>query len=240
VKHVYIKYSMLRTLAICLLIIPILLADDTWKTKRAADWSEAETKQVLTASPWGVMVTPEIKKVNERQPGNRGGLNVGGLGAGIPGAVRHPRGQPTQDPNENNQTGPESGLSLNVRWESALPIREAELKARETAAPDVDENHYAIAVYGLPTRLAKPDAQSLGDHLKGQASIKREGQKELKPTSVQVIQRENDLVIVFLFPRSKEITAKDTHADFEAQIGPYQSTQSFHLDEMIYQGKTEL
>ena len=232
---------MLRTLPICFLLIPVLSADDTWKTKRAADWTEAETKQVLTDSPWGVMVTPEIKKVNERQPGNRGGLNVGGLGAGIPGAVRHPHGQPTQDPNaSSDQAGPESGLTLNVRWESALPIREAELKARETAAPDVDENHYAIAVYGLPTRLAKPDAQSLGDHLKGQASIKREGQKELKPTGVQVIQRENDLVIVFLFPRTKEITMKDSRAEFEAQIGPYQITQSFHIDEMIYQGKTEL
>jgi hypothetical protein len=230
---------MLRNLPLCLLLVPILSADD-WKTKRAAEWTDADTKQVLTASPWGVMVTPEIKKVNERQPGNRG-LAVGGLGAGIPGAVRHPRGQPTQDPNENKDaTGPETGLTFNVRWESALPIREAELKARETAAPDVDENHYAIAVYGLPTRLAKPDAQSLGDHLKGQASIKREGQKEMKPTRVQVIQRENDLVIVFLFPRTKEITAQDSRAEFDAQIGPYQITQSFHIDEMIYQGKTEL
>ena len=233
---------MLRHLQICLLIVPILSADDIWKTKRAADWTDAETKQVLTASPWGVMVTPEIKKVNERQPGNRGGgLKVGGLGAGIPGAVRHPRAQPTQDPNDNsNQTGPESGLTLNVRWESALPIREAELKARETAAPDVDENHYAIAVYGIPTRLAKPDAQSLGEHLKGQASIKREGQKEIKPSGVQVIQRDDGLFIVFLFPRTKEITAKDSRAEFEAQIGPYQITQSFHIDEMTYQGKTEL
>jgi hypothetical protein len=231
---------MLRKLPICLLLIPFLGADDAWKTKRAADWTDADTKQVLTASPWGVMVTPEIKKVNERQPGNRG-VQVGGLGAGIPGAVRHPRGQPTKDPNENsNAQAPESGLMLNVRWESALPVREAELKARETGAPDVDENHYAIAVYGIPTRLAKPDAQAFGDHLKGQASIKREGQKEIKPTSVQVIQRDNDLVIVFLFPRTKEITAKDSRADFEAQIGVYQITQSFHIDEMIYQGKTEL
>jgi hypothetical protein len=232
---------MLRNLPLGLLLVPIFAADDAWKAKRAADWSEAETKQVLTASPWGVMVTPEIKKVNERQPGNRGGLNVGGLGSGIPGAVRHPRGQPTQDPNENKDAqGPETGLTFNVRWESALPIREAELKARETAAPDVDENHYAIAVYGLPTRLAKPDPQSFSDRLKGQASIKREGQKEIKPSGVQVIQRENDLVIVFLFPRTKEITAKDSRAEFEAQIGQYQITQSFHLDEMTYQGKTEL
>jgi len=231
---------MLRTLPIYLLIIPILAAGDAWKTKRAADWTEADTKQVLTDSPWGLMVTPEIKKVNERQQGNRG-LKVDGLGAGIPGAVRHPRGQQTQEPKDTgNQPGPESALTLNVRWESALPIREAELKARETAAPDVDEAHYAIAVYGIPTRLAKPDAQSFGDRLKGQASIKREGQKEIKPSSVQVIPRENDLVIVFLFPRAREITAKDSRAAFEAQIGPYQITQSFHIDEMIYQGKTEL
>ena len=231
---------MLRNSQVCLLLVPILAADDAWKAKRASDWSEAEIKQVLTASPWGAMVTPEIKKVNERQPGNRG-LNVGGLGAGIPGAVHHPRGQPTQDPNENRDAaGPESALMFNVRWESALPVREAELKARETAAPDVDENHYAIAVYGLPTRLAKSDAQSFGDHLKGQASLKCEGQKELKPSLVQVIQRENDLVIVFLFPRVKGLTGKDSRAEFEAQIGQYQINQSFHLDEMMYQGKTEL
>jgi len=224
---------MLRNLQICLLIVSILSADEAWKTKRVSDWTDAETKQVLTDSPWAAMVTPTIKKESPRQPG------VHGIGIGAPGMGRR-RMEQQPPPNTTETTGNESPQPLNVRWESALPIREAELKARETAAPDVDEDHYAIAVYGLPTRLAKPDAQSLGDHLKGQASIKREGQKEIKPTAVQVIQRDDGLVIVFLFPRTKEITVKDARAEFDAQVGPYQITQSFHIDEMIYQGKTEL
>lgn len=224
---------MLRNLPIWLLLVPVLAADDAWKTKRVADWTDAETKQVLTDSPWGTMATPTIKKESPRQPGNHG------VGIGMPGMGRRRMGETppntTEAPASNEPPQP-----LNVRWESALPIREAELKARETAAPDVDEDHYAIAVYGIPTRFGKPDPQSFGDRLKGQASIKREGQKDIKPSGVQVIQRDDGLVVVFLFPRTKEITAKDSRAEFDAQIGPYQITQSFHIDEMIYQGKTEL
>ena len=63
-------------------------------------------------------------------------------------------------------------------------------------------------------------------------------QKDLKPSSVDVIAREDGVVVVFLFPRIKELTG--TQAEFDAQIGPYQFTQSFHLDQMLYQGKMEL
>ena len=53
----------------------------------------------------------------------------------------------TNGGNTNYDTPPD----LKVRWESAQPIRAAELKARETNAPAIDESHYAIAVYGVPT-----------------------------------------------------------------------------------------
>jgi hypothetical protein len=220
---------------LCLCLVALLFFDDPpWKTKRAADWTDAETKQILTSSPWAAMTTPTIKRETQRQPMTHGGgVNV----QGVPGLGRRRNSQQTQDETSSSS---DSAQPMNIRWESALPIREAELKARETTAPDVDENHYAIAVYGLPTRLAKPDAQALGDHLKGQGNLKREGQKEVKPSSVQVIQRDDGLVIVFLFPRTREITTKDSRVEFNAQIGPYQITQSFHLDEMVYQGKTEL
>ena len=45
-------------------------------------------------------------------------------------------------------------------------------------------------------------------------------------------------MIVFLFPLVKEIAGKDSRAEFNAQIGPFQFPQSFHVDEMIYRGKT--
>jgi hypothetical protein len=228
-----------------LLIIPVTLLaldwtydDEVWKTKRASEWTEAQTKQVLTASPWAAMVVPQIKK--EKTPGKPGaGLGVGGLGAAIPGLGRRRNAQQTQEPDSSTTTqGEGTPEPYNIRWESALPIREAELKARETNAPAVDEDHYAVAVYGIPRDVAK-DLHNLGDRLKGQAEIRREGQKEIKPWRVDVIDRDDGLLIIYLFPKTKEITSKD-RAEFHAEIGRYDLTQLFHVDEMIYQGKTEL
>lgn len=222
---------MLLLVPVVSLCAAVLLEDDGWKTKRAAEWTDAETKQILTDSPWAAMVTPTVKKTEPRQTGHRGAV------AGIPGIGR--RRMDTQDPNDTPPATTDTPQPLNVRWESALPVREAELKARETNAPDVDQNHYAISVYGIPSHLAK-DPKSLGDKLKDQAAIKREGQKDLKPSHVDVLQRDDGVVVVFLFPRDKEITVKDSRAEFNAQIGQFQITQSFHVDEMIYQGKPEL
>jgi hypothetical protein len=226
---------MFRPFFAWLLLIPIALqaGDDAWKTKRAADWTDSDTKQILTESPWGVMVTPTVNKKQEQSKQGNRGIAV----AGVPGMNRRRNQQPREE--AAAAQSPEMPRPFNLRWESALPIREAELKARETNAPAVDEDHYAVAVYGIPAYLAK-DPKSLGDHLKGQCTIKVEGQKDLKPSSVDVIPREDGVVIVFLFPKVKEIAGKDSRAEFNAQIGPFQFTQPFHLDQMIYQGKTEL
>jgi len=147
-------------------------ADEAWKTKRVADWTDEETKEILTSSPWAVMTAPTVKKEEKK--------SHSGIGVRLPGMRRRTTADPSQD-SSSSAPSSEAGASLNVRWESALPIREAELKARETSAPAVDENHYAIAVYGLPNSLAK-DPKGEGDRLKGQAAIKREGQKDLKPS----------------------------------------------------------
>jgi hypothetical protein len=144
---------------------------------------------------------------------------------------------PGQD--SNAQPSDSSAVTLLLRWESALPIREAELKARETSAPAVEENYYGIAVYSLPSKLGK-DPKGEGDRLKGQAVLKREGQKDLKPSRVDIIPRDDGVIAVFLFPRTREITAKDGRVEFEATIGQYQIAQSFSVDQMMYQGKLEL
>ncbi len=217
-------------------LLPILItslavafaADEAWKSKPAADWTEQETKQVLNDSPWSVTTTPTVKKEEKRAHPS----------FGVPGMGRHRGNDPSQDPN-NSPPAPDSQLTVHLRWESALPIREAELKAREINAPAVEEDRYAVAVYGIPSHFMK-DPQNAGDRLKGQAAFKRQGQKDLRPSHVDVIPRDDGLVIVFLFPRTKEISVKDSRVEFNALIGPYQISQSFHVDEMIYQGKLEL
>jgi hypothetical protein len=163
-------------------------------------------------------------------PGGGGGYPGGGSGGSYPG-----RRQPGSGDDQSTQLP-----SLHLRWESALPVREAELKTRDINAPTIDENHYAIAVYGVPSRMTQGDSGKLADQLKKQASLKRDGQKDLKPTSVNVLEREDGPVIVYLFPRTKEITAKDGRVEFDAQVGKLKFTQSFFVEDMVFQGKLEL
>jgi len=214
-------------------------ADQTWKDKKVAEWSADEAQQVLTDSPWTKTVTPTIDRssTTSSQP-RRGGMGgMGGMGGGRRGGGGYPQssGQSTDD---SSSYGPPP--SLRVRWESALPVREAELKTKDNDAPTLDQDHYAIAVYGVPSKSVSGDPKHVADQLKKRAVIKRDGKKDLKPSSVEVLQRDDGPVIVYLFPRSTEITKADRRAEFDAEAGRFQFSQSFFLDEMAYQGKLEL
>ena len=168
-------------------------------------------------------------------PRQRGGMGGPDNGNGYPNGGNYPQGG-----NQRSDRGNSEPPTLKVRWESALPIREAELKARETNAPTVDEAHYAIAVYGVPNRTVDSGSRNLADQLKKQAALKRSGKKDVKPSSVQVLQREDGLLIVYLFPRSNEITKEDRRIGFDAQIGRLQFSQSFYVEDMTFQGKLEI
>jgi hypothetical protein len=57
---------------------------------------------------------------------------------------------------------------------------------------------------------------------------------------VQVLQRDDGPVFVYLFPRSKEITRLDKRVEFDGQVGRLQFARTFYPDEMTCQGKLEL
>jgi hypothetical protein len=221
-----------------------------WKDKPVGEWSEDDTKQVLSDSPWAKTVQPEIERTNNsgqrRGMGRGGGIGIGGIGIRLPGGMGrrggmgYPGGGGQGGPRGGNGTDYGQAPSLKVRWESALPIREAELKARETNAPTLDEGHYAIAVYGVPDRILNGDAKALEGELKKNATIKRDGKKDLKPSSVDVLRREDTNVVVYLFPRSTEITRNDKKLEFHATIVRLKFSQPFDVQEMNYRGKLEL
>jgi len=241
------------------LLLPVAIAafaadDPAWKTKQIPEWSADDAQQVLSDSPWAKAVTPSLSRTandGERSPG--GGRRRGGIGIGFPGGGGigrypgggypgggYPGGGSRRTDDGAGRTDGSQPPALKVRWESALPVREAELKARDTTAPTLEEGQYAIAVYGVPSRMANADSKSLSDQLKKQAALKRDGKKDLKPSNVEILQREDGPVIVYLFPRSKEITQQDRRVEFEAHIGRLEFSQAFFLDDMVYQGKLEL
>jgi hypothetical protein len=143
---------------------------------------------------------------------------------------------------DDKKTRPSSprSLTLQIRWESALPIRAAELKSRVVEPPTLEGDGYRIAVYGVPGANIQGDPKILGDPLRKLAALRREGKADVKPSRVEVFAREDGLVIVYLFPLSAEISPKDGRIEFDAQIGRLAFAQSFDLSEMQFQGKLEL
>jgi hypothetical protein len=234
----------------CVMVAAALLmaADPAWKSKPTAEWTEEDAKQILAASPWSKTSTAVIMRRRTEdelreagrmgQPRGIGNDNVDAKGtAGLKAALKSQNAPVTAD--HSVQSGSQL-IALRLRWKNALPVRVAELKAHEVEPPTAEDG-YRIAVYGLPV----PDGDGAGDakqpvHLKNLAALKRQGKKDVKPVNVEVFQRDREMVVVYLFPLSAEITEKDGQVQFQAQIGRITIDQSFDLEQMKFQGKLEL
>jgi hypothetical protein len=128
---------------------------------------------------------------------------------------------------------------VEVRWESALAVRAAELKAGEEDLPEWDGPLYAIAVYDVPG--LDVNQKSLPKWLSKEAYLKRDGKKDLKPVGVNLLPQEGGLTtVVYLFPRSEEITLEDKRVEFGAVFGRLSLAQDFYPPYMMFQGKLEL
>src|SRR5579863_7988326 len=128
-------------------------AEPGWKSKPASQWTEEDARQLLAKSPWakqfGAVVTRRLTEDQLREAGQMGQpRGVGNEGV-------DPKGSgPTVSPNIFSGLGGDDRSSrslaqpikLNVRWENALPVRLAELKANETEPPTLEGDGYRIAV----------------------------------------------------------------------------------------------
>jgi hypothetical protein len=230
---------------IAILGVLLMAADPSWKTKPVALWNEEDAKQLLDASPWAKTVKAAIARRQSEDELRDGGAMGQPHGVGYDGV--DPKGSgPKVSP--NIFTGPDGRsirstvqyITLKLRWESALPVRVAELKSGEIAPPTLESDGYRIAVYGVPGANFKRSPKQLGDPLKKEAALKREGKKDEKPSSVEVFQGSDGLVVVYLFPLSGELSKKDGRVEFEAHIGRIIVWHSFDLTAMEFQGKLEL
>lgn len=249
---------MIRTWQVSLVPLSVALlmaADQPWKDKQAADWNDADAKLVLTNSPWVKTIKPAVEPAAaQRAPartilmprarvGYPGGYPAGGYPPGSYPPGSYPGTPPTLPAGGRQATPAEQAPMLTLRWESALPVREAVMKARDPNAPTIEDGYYALAVYGVPTRMVNLESKTLDTRLKGLAVIRRDGQKDLKPSRVLILQRNGGPVFVYLFARSKNkpaIKAEDKRLDFEAQIGRLKFGESFFLEDMVFEGKLEL
>jgi len=232
----------------CLLILTAALAlaaEPNWKTKPPAQWNEADAKQLLGASPWAKIVEAAVYRApteDQLRDGGRMGQPQGIGYKGVPNNGPKLQDLTTKDlfrGGANPEYAPPA-IPLLVRWESALPVRMAELKSADGGLDGIAETGYAVSVSGLPGGYFEGDPKKLGQPLKQQAFLKREGKKDVAASSVEVYVRAEGVVVVYIFPLSAEITKKDQFVTFQARIGRIGLSIPFSLAGMDYQGKLEL
>jgi hypothetical protein len=223
------------------------ISEPVWNTKPPAQWTEADAQQILNKSPWATQIGGEIGGRKTEEQLREGGQMGQPTGVGYDGVDAKGTG-PKVDLNVFTGAGGNDrsirsrnrGLPLRVIWESALPVRLAELKAHVLEPPTLEGSGYQIAVYGVPGPEFDKDPKKLGDPLREYAALKRNGKKDVKPSRVEVFHHEDGLVVVYLFPMSAELSPKDQLVEFEAHIGRVSAAHVFDLSKMVILGKLEL
>lgn len=221
----------------------LLAADPAWKSKPIPGWTAEDARQILTDSPWAKIVTAGIAPLQNEDQRREGGNMGQSHGVGFDGVDRGLVKPKLDLPTILSKTytpPPAESVKLQLRWETALPIRAAELKAGELDPPSLEGEGYKLAVYGIPGKYFKGDPEKLGEPLRKVATLRREGKKDVMPSRVEVFQREDGNVVVYLFPASAEISKKDSIIEFDAQIGRIVIRESFDAGQMQFQGRMEL
>ena len=254
----------------CALVFSAVLvssAEQSWRGKPLAEWTEDDARQVLSNSPWAKLVTPRVERPENSRGGlggRRGGMGggMGGSGMGGPGmgggrvgmggggglgggsGTGYPGGGRSSDPDMggiDREPGDRDAAppAVTVRWESALPVREAQLKLHQESV-SADEPYYAIAVSGLPSRMANRDPQELRSRLLSDSYLKLKGKKKIALADVKLLTRDENAVLLLLFPKSQEITAGDKEIEFSTRVARMEIKQKFLLADMTFDGKLQL
>lgn len=211
--------------------------DPSWRDSPVPQWSEEDARQLLADSPWAKKV--HLDKVRNLSPFER--RDGGDWEAGIPSGIGFDELGLFADWRDIEAVEHAYAVAnlgtVTVRWESALPVRAAVSKIGEASVPGGLDDYYAIAVHDL----RPPFRWNLAKELRGIAFLKRDNKKDMKPARVLVVPRANGLAtLVYLFPRSVEITKKDRSLAFVAQIGRLFISVNFSPEDMRLDGELEL
>lgn len=255
------------------LLVPAAMCSDPWEHKTPDQWTAQDVQQVLTDSPWVRQTSvrfPEQPVVHDESPGSaqadpmsagvggRGGMQLPGnqIGRWDGGVGRDTSGTPT--------------LPVAVRWDSALPVREALVRSKQSdEALARSATDYIITVIGLwpAQRQSQPTEEAEDNSLGGAPPEVRAARPVTPPTPVKLGQMRSGLMastrllvkgrnrpivpddvkldektgaIHFFFPRTDPITLDDKDVTLSSQFGSMRLVEKFRLKDMTDKGKLEL
>jgi len=196
-----------------------------WNEKMPSDWTEAEIRQLLNKSPWA-------KDGSISDTTRRGSLGPTAAGGG---GGRRSRGRSAAGPSGATvNTGPLVEWKATVRWESALPVREALHPGAAGPAPD----DYILNVFG---EVPGVDTDSLDPNLKENTRLEHKGDQiklsRIEPAPYNGRPEDGTL---FYFSRILALKLEDKEVTFTTKLGPLNVKCKFTLKDMLYRGNLEL
>ena len=231
----------ISSLGLLLLAATFLVAENTpsWKTKPVEQWDNEDAKLILADSPW--VGRAALQPLRDRSPAERRDSGdwdtaVGG-GIGLAALLEIFSGGGTMTEAIERAHFKASPGKVEIRWESAMPVRAAESKLSQTSASPLHTGWYAITLYDVP----HPEQHWGPGKLRGLAYFKRANKPDFKPSRVEIVQHEDGkATVTYLFSRAEEITRRDGGAYFVAQIDRLFIAQIFYPATMLIAGQLEL
>ena len=215
-------------------------AADFWQSKPYTQWTGVDVLTMLKDSPWAKDAIPRVRKVKGEDDQSKCSGTIGPTA--LPSSPRSPDfGNVVQTLGKNACVN-EGDHRVTVRWDSALPVRQARSKQGWPPSEGAPAS-YILTVAGLPQAGEYMGAMVAAaveriDQLMAATSITIKGKPALTPEKVE---HGNDgASLVFTFPRTSPISLDDKEVEFVTKIGAMELKRKFKLKEMIYQGKLAL
>lgn len=198
-----------------------------WDEKDPKDWTEEERQEILTKSPW-------VRSANVNSDTGPGSLT--GRGASTPNRRGRGGAAGAAIPPPADPVGHYEAL---VRWESALPVREAN---RNRSRDDPAANYILFVTGDLPmlgrqgNEESEAEFQQRLDMLKQYTKLEKRGD----PIYLTKMAYAGNSGTLFYFERNDLIRLSDHQVTFVTRLGPVEVKAKFPLKEMVYRGKLEL
>jgi hypothetical protein len=205
-------------------------AKEFWNDRKPEDWTSAEVKELLTKSPWA-------KDAAITDNGQ-----VGGMGNGRGAPARRTRGGTAAAGGADNNPSEKIKWKAVVRWESALPVREA---LKQAAPKDVKDFYVLNVVGNLPGAVSssadQPQDSASMQYLREVTKLEHKGDL-IHLSRVELVPENNvsPAGTLFYFSRMLALMIEDKEASFTTKIGPLDVKCKFTLRDMLYHGALEL
>jgi len=239
----------------CVALVAYAARPQPWN-KKSAHWSAQDAQQILNDSPWAQLASvsfPDIEAEERREqpvgpvpnaPG-MSGPNMSSDGRWDGGVGKIPRGgTPT--------------LPLTIRWDSALPIREAKrlIDDKINYTADQARKDYILTVLGLvpggryrsagqlPSQSRSDDGRDAQDPepmlegIMAQSRLLVPGELPIRPEDVKLDAATGALHL--FFPRTQPIDLKAKAVLLVTRFGSMTIQKQFRLKDMLYDHKLEL